>query len=233
MLKKSSILIVILILLQSFKTDYISPEDFFGDSYQEAVDYLNKNKNNLTKIFSEYRIDSKLAMSIVFPEIVRYSRFRDFAETSVLEVAYVMGGKTASDFSIGRFQMKPSFVEMLEEELMHETLLLIEFREIAEYPEFYSQHQIRRERLNRLMEQSWQLKYLCCFIKLAEIKYSPFLEKYPHNKLMIMSSAYNAGLNSTYEHLKTISETKTYPYGMRLPNRFSYYEVAEYFYKNN
>ncbi|MBS4012139.1 MAG: hypothetical protein KGZ97_00055 [Bacteroidetes bacterium] len=233
MLKKSSIIILLSVFSLSFSTDYISPEDFFGDSYTEALKYIEKNKKVLKTTFLKYDIEADIAISIVFPELIRYSRFRDFAETTALEVAYVVGGKSNADFSIGRFQMKPSFVEMLEEELMCETLLLIEFKEVAEYPENFTQAQIRRERLNRLMKQDWQLQYLCCFIKLAEAKYSDCIEKNPDDKLLILSSAYNAGLNASYEYLFKISETKTYPYGMLFPNRYSYFEVSQYYFDNH
>ena len=53
-------------------------------------------------------------IAIAFPEIIRYNAFSDLIEITSNRILYINGGKTASDFSIGLFQMKPSFVEDLE-----------------------------------------------------------------------------------------------------------------------
>lgn len=54
------------------------------------------------------------ALAIVSPELIRWTAFKDFFETTALELLYVKKGKTYADFSIGHFQIKPSFVEQLE-----------------------------------------------------------------------------------------------------------------------
>lgn len=45
---------------------------------------------------------------------MRYNALKDDIESESLKVLYVQFGKTYADFSIGVFQMKPSFAEGVE-----------------------------------------------------------------------------------------------------------------------
>ena len=65
-------------------------------------------------IFPEFGIRTELAVAVVFPELVRYSALMDFMETTAVKALYQQKGVKGADFSIGRFQMKPSFVADLE-----------------------------------------------------------------------------------------------------------------------
>lgn len=221
-------LLFLLLINHSFAQD-ITPLQYFGDSYNEAISYCEKKKMEINTIVSNYGISSEEAISIVFPEIIRYNRFQDFAETTSLEIAYVQGGRAIADFSIGRFQMKPSFVECLEQELLSYNDLLLKFKDVVTYETDASVEYIRSERIERLKQESWQLKYLACFIRLAEKRFAKELSDKPTERLLILSSAYNKGLNSSYSDLKMLSEKKTFPYGNAKTGRFSYYDVANYF----
>lgn len=208
----------------------LNPKQYFGDSYTEAVEFFIAKRVDIDSVFSQYNIQVDEAIAIVFPEVIRYNRFRDFAETYALELAYVNGGKEFADFSIGHFQMKPSFVENLESELSADTILSHQFKRIISYSLDMSLQDIRRERINRLKQFSWQIQYLACFIRLAEKRFASDLKEKSEERLLILSSAYNMGLNSNYKDLKILSETKTFPYGKSIMGRFSYYDVANYFY---
>jgi len=207
----------------------LTPREFFGDSYDDAVNYCESQKKGIASLLSGYGISSEEAVSIVFPEIIRYHRFRDFAETLALEVAYVRGGKGLADFSIGRFQMKPSFVEFIEYDLLNYRDLLLLFNDIVTYSSGSTGDSIRSERVGRLKQETWQLKYLACFIQLSEKHFARELNEKPEERLLILSSAYNKGLKSSYNELKALSATKTFPYGTTKSGRFSYYDVARYF----
>jgi len=213
----------------SFAED-ITPRQYFGDSYNEAIRYCQNQKTSINSLFTRYGISPEEAISIVFPEIIRYNRFSDFAETTALEVAYVQAGKNVADFSIGHFQMKPSFVESLEQELLNYRDLFQKFKEVITYEPNSSNEFIRSERIERLKQEVWQLQYLACFIRLAEKRFAKELNSKPQERLMILSSAYNKGLNSTYAELKRLSESKTFPYGKSIVGRYSYFDVANYFF---
>jgi hypothetical protein len=225
---------ILALLLCLIKIDVIAeeltPAQYFGDSYTEAVNFCDSNRANIKSGLAKYKIPVDEAIAIVFPEVIRYNRFSDFAETTALELAYVQGGKTYADFSIGRFQIKPSFVEMLEEQLLQNQNLLQQFSDIVNYSPNLSAKEIREERIKRLKQFDWQLKYLACFIKLSEVKYCQELVGNPQERLLILSSAYNRGLNSTYKELKLLSEKKTFPYGTSIASHFSYFDVANYFF---
>ncbi len=210
----------------------ISPEQYFGDSYNDAINFCTKNKKEFTAILQKHGIVEQISSAIVFPELIRYNRFRDFAETSALELLYINHGKKVADFSIGRFQMKPSFVETIETLLRNDSLLKNEFDCELKYPTADSS-EIRKIRLDRLKNQEWQFLYLACFIKLAEKAYSNYMNDNPENQLLILSSAYNRGFGATYDELKILSETKTFPYGNKHLGRYSYYDIAKFYYSNH
>ncbi len=224
-------LFVILVSNSIIASD-LSPEEYFGESYQEALVFYKSNSRIFNSFFSKWNINADLAISVVFPEILRYNRFRDFLETSALELAYISGGKEMADFSIGRFQMKPSFVEMLEEETLNSQELKVKLSEVFTYPSSFTEPDKRRERVERLKQQEWQLLYLACFISLTENRFKKEIEANDSDRLLILSSAYNLGLRASYSDLIKISQLKTFPYGNLSMGRFSYFDVASYFYQN-
>ena len=54
-----------------------------------------------------------MAIAVVFPELIRYSALRDKIEITLLKSLYIYKGDDYADFSIGQFQMKPSFAELI------------------------------------------------------------------------------------------------------------------------
>jgi hypothetical protein len=85
--------------------------EIFGADYEYAVNKIEENSwwaDTLVK----NNIDPQFALSVIFPELIRYSSISDFIEVKALEVLYVQYGKDYSDFSIGLFQMKPEFAEI-------------------------------------------------------------------------------------------------------------------------
>ncbi len=211
----------------------ISPQEYFGDSYSEALRFCQHNRLELLKVCTLYKVDPSLALSVVFPEIIRYNRFRDFAETAILEIAYIQSGKSYADFSIGRFQMKPSFVETLENELREYPTLYNEFFEVSSYPNDFNEVSVRRERIARLKQTQWQLIYLACFIRLAQERFAQHISENQDEELLIISYAYNAGLKTSFSRIKQLSSDCLTPYSKLSYGRFSYYDVSSFFYKNH
>jgi hypothetical protein len=232
---KKALLFLVLINLAaisySFAADKLS--DVFGPSYDEALSYFHINRPEIESFFRPYNIDPQLAIAIVFPELIRYNRFRDFAETKALEVLYVRGGKERADFSIGQYQMKPSFVEDLEEELYHHPHLLNRFLDILDYHPQWKEQQVRQERIIRLNSKYWQRKYLACFIEIIQSMHYNRLSEHPDDLLLILASAYNMGIHADYFNMKRLSEIPLFPYGKSPSSVFSYYQVSLSFYKNS
>ena len=85
----------------------------FGNDYKNALNYFKKYKTFSRNILKENNVDAEIIIPILFPERIRYSIVRDFFETAFLEAIYTSQGSDYIDFSIGDFQMKPSFIEKL------------------------------------------------------------------------------------------------------------------------
>lgn len=224
--------IATLLFSSSINANALSPEEYFGESYHESVAFYKKNLVHFKQYFNAFGINSDLAISVVFPEIIRYNRFRDFAETTALELAYVTGGSTVADFSIGRFQMKPSFIENLEAEIEKSSQLKLKFAKIVTYKANCTELERRKDRVARLKQSHWQSLYLACFITIANERFKREINSNPSEQLMILSSAYNLGLTASYPDLAKVSQQKTFPYGSLSMGRFSYFDVANYFYQN-
>lgn len=225
--------VLICILITFFAGGDLTPKDFFGESYIEAVSFVKKNEEYLKNYLKPLGIDPNIAIAVVFPEIIRYNRFRDFIETSTLELAYVSGGKDVADFSIGHFQMKPSFVEVIENEVLKNKHYQSLFSDVITYKANATVYEVRQERISRLKQFRWQVRYLACFITIAKDRFNEEIAKNPNELLLILSSAYNLGLLANYSDLVRISKLKTFPYGTHSLGRFSYYDVANFYYQNS
>ena len=95
----------------AFSVNY--PKEF-GDDWTSAVQFIDAHHAAWKPLFEEFGVDARLAEAIVFPELIRYSRWQDEIETAAVNGLYVLQGTSGANFSIGRFQMKPSFAEEVE-----------------------------------------------------------------------------------------------------------------------
>ena len=93
-------------------------QTIFEKEWKEAEKYITGQKEIWMVIFSEFGLRAELAEAVVFPELVLYSALQDCIETTAVKGLYLQGGTRGADFSIGRFQMKPSFAEALERDWM-------------------------------------------------------------------------------------------------------------------
>jgi len=123
---------------------------------------------------------------------------------------YVNKGKEASDFSTGYFQMKPSFLENLEnyvantEDLKTYQWVLIQNKDEKE---------ARKERINRLANLQWQLRYLKVFWFVAEYKYQNINFKSTEEKIRFYATAYNYGFTKPESEITKYQSAKKFPSG--------------------
>lgn len=208
----------------------INPENYFDSQYTDAIAFCHSKKDIVLTSLSDCAIPANMAMSIVFPEMLRYSFWKDILETKALEILYISMGKEAADFSIGWMQMKPSFAEMVELHLTKDTLLLNKYSELISDNKNLESETVRKERIRRLQQFEWQLKYLGAFTDLNVKKLRsagiPFEEMLPY-----LAAAYNKGMDCEPEELKKFANTRTFPYGPGRNNPFSYVKLSEYFYQ--
>jgi len=163
--------------------------------------------------------------------LIRYSNVQDMLETSALELIYVESGSSAADFSIGRFQMKPSFAEAIEEEVKSNAILNSNYKKLP-FSEKNSNVQNRKERIARLQSLDWQLMYLNAFVSICKIKFRNEEFESNNDSLSFYSSAYNTGFKKSSEDIRSNCLKCYFPYGTKYKGKqYSYADVACYFNK--
>lgn len=209
-------------------TDY---SDIFGEDYRDALRFLERKQAQFVAVCPQGRAAE--GMAIVFPELVRYSLLRDLLETQALELFYVDEGSHVVDFSIGRFQMKPSFVEQLEAYTRRHPELPLS-APIASYPLESTEKERRQLRLSRLRKLDWQLRYLAAFQAICQQRF-PFLDTLtPAERVRFLAAAYNAGFAHSAAYIRQSATKKLFPYGTHYRGeQYSYAEIAVYFSENH
>lgn len=173
---------------------------------------------------------SRFMQALVFPEVMRFSSLKDDIETESLRTLYVQLGEEYANFSIGLFQMKPSFAQQVEQKAIlllgdsinHELQLCITAANASAE---------REERINRLQDKDWQLIYLTAFICICDkiYSYKDFMNE--ADQLQWYATVYNAGFNKTdaYISKKVVQENFYLNQGMP-DKKFKYAAIAGWFY---
>jgi len=225
-------LLIILNFLFSFSMkENVKFDVVFAEDYKSALEYLQQHKTAFKKAGAVYHHQPELLYTIVFPELMRYSLMSDLLETSALEYLYVNHGGSVSDFSIGHFQMKPSFVEQLETEIAHSEILKKEYAAVILYPATTPLHQ-RAQRLQRLKSAQWQLVYLNAFVASVELKTKNLSFKTMEDSLKFYAAAYNSGFTRPPAEIIASASGCFFPYGARYKGaQYAYADVALYFHR--
>lgn len=227
------VLINIIALLFAFNTNTSGDLKVFRENYHNEIRYAYfhyaKIKDQIISQSKKYHTDTSVVSAIVFPELIRYSIYKDFLETNLLEYLYIDYGSKASDFSIGLFQIKPSFVEQLEKEVAAQK----EMNRFSFITVFKSSDikEIRSERLARLKSIEWQIEYVNCFYTLMEFKFGDINFPDIRDKIRFYSTAYNHGFNCSDSEIYVWENKKTFPHGYRSSRvNYSYSDISILFY---
>ena len=103
---------------------------YLGSEATEALAYAAAS-SVLQDCTSE--LPTHLLTPVVLPEVARFNGFSNFFETAALEAFYVEDGSGVVDFSIGPFQMKPSFAERVEHRVAAQPSLRQRFPKLASF----------------------------------------------------------------------------------------------------
>ncbi len=208
----------------------------FSAEYKDALKLLFDNKAIIKKMIpTEYQAE---AIACVFPEMVRFSEVRNMIETSSLEMLYVSWGNRYADFSIGFFQMKPSFVESMENYVQQNNLSaqiympLISQNEIK--PNEGEKEQIKNKRQNRIKNlRTWegQLTYLKAFWQIVNIHFKNKTFASNTEKVHFFATAYNRGFLNTEQDIMEWQKKNFFPYGKVFKGKqYNYGTIAQEFY---
>jgi hypothetical protein len=218
-MKKSIIILFLFLTSASFTSNKYSldPKERLFSFKNEGIEYYRKEINRAFSLLKKEKkkIDLELhknekaqILSIAFPEMLRYDSYSDYLETSSNRILYVNEGKKASDFSTGYFQMKPSFIEDLENYVANtESLKPYSWIVILKKNEI----EARKERVNRLGNFQWQLRYLKVFWFVAEYKYKNIGFKTTPDKIRFFATAYNYGFTKPDKEITKYQSVKKYP----------------------
>lgn len=199
----------------------------FGKNYEFAENFIRQNHHLFIKTFNNEK-DARIASAIVFPELIRYNTLRDKIETGALRALYVQYGANYADFSIGLFQMKPSFAEYLEKQQSKATNTPNWMCDALQDAES------RSRRITRLSTLQGQMTYLSMFYNLMENRFGkyPFLSD--EEKTRFYATAFNTGSNRSYDEIIALCHIKLFHTSIIKSNItpcFSYSDVAIYFYR--
>lgn len=176
--------------------------------------YCDQHRTEWRQVWEQFDVPCDLAEAVIFPELIRYSLFQDKMETGSVKARYVSRGAEGCDFSIGRFQMKPSFAEALEKRWMRSGLA----RQYDLYFDTKDNETARRIRISRLEKEEWQCIYLAVFLRMLYLDYGSFdkqgerirdgIESLPvKEQVRLAATAYNRGcrwVNPGYGPLEEI-----------------------------
>jgi hypothetical protein len=217
-------------MTQDSLTDTLDYPAIFGKDYQFAVGLIEQEAWMADTLLG-HGLDPDFALSIVFPELIRYSSIIDYAQLTGLEVLYVQYGTGYADFSVGWFQMKPSFAERIEADLLRNRLE-DSFPSLSHLrPDTSSSADSRRERLLRLKDPYFQLLYLEAFIRIVDDKYSSLMCDSESGRLAFYATAYNTGYFKNESVIREEMKKKRFYKGMdATPERYSYADISLSYY---
>jgi hypothetical protein len=212
-------------------TNFSGEKPPFLPDYSDAKIFFSANRSAFAEICDRYDLPAVELLSVVAPENYRYARFRDWLETAGLELAYVHGGRDMVDFSIGPFQIKPSFAEDLEAAIARDPDLARTFPELLPQAGV-SQQMARQERLRRLEDTEAQMRYVCAFWSHTTARYPELARLSAESRIAFVGAAYNLGIHAPADEIRSWQTIRAFPYGRksRAP-QCSYAEAAVAFYR--
>ena len=207
----------------------INYKDLFGDDWKKAEIFEKENRTWMEKLLTENYISYPLAVAVIFPELVRYSALRDKMEITLLKALYINLGNNYANFSIGRFQMKPSFAESIIEQSPavtdHKSGPTLKSKE-----NFEDIINFRKSVVTDLEDPKTQINYLILFLKICEKKYKLNRED-EISRLKFLATAYNCGINKNAEEIENMTDKKFFNTRLFKTENYSYADVSVFWYK--
>jgi hypothetical protein len=226
-------LIISLIVSVSVNSGFSQSSDYkeiFGDDWNKALSFERENRSWMEPILVRNHIPYPLAIAVIFPELVRYSALRDKMEITLLKALYINLGDEYANFSIGQFQMKPSFAEIIREQASSVLGRRSEivFKNPSEYDGISN---FRKSIINDLEDPRTQLNYLIVFFKICEKNYKTNrMEEY--TKVKFLATAYNYGIDRSAASIEAMIDKKYFNTKIYKTENYCYSEISAFWYKN-
>jgi hypothetical protein len=215
--------------------------EFFGSDYPK----IEKQLQQLEAKFVNYSVlrlpqylrtqtdslaTSRLMACVVFPEMLRYSRFSDYFETLSLQIGYINGGRNLVNFSIGTFQMRPSFAEDLELEIATRGLS----HKFPQLQHTGSPRDQRQTRIEKLGQTDGQIAYLAAFVAVASQRFPPATQANSAALVEFYAAYYNLGLHATAAEIRVWAQREAFPMGSQFRGKqYRYAAISLDYYRQN
>jgi hypothetical protein len=151
-----------------------------------------------------------------------------------LKYLYVSEGKEYADFSVGYFQMKPSFAEMVEQDA--NKLLDPFFLQSSGFDKLKTatdNEEARKARVGRITHTEQQIIYLCAFYKICQLNFAGKSFASVNDKLKFYATCYNAGYRRSYEDLAAVQAKKYFHTGkIWVSTLYNYADISNYYFDN-
>jgi hypothetical protein len=207
----------------------VNYEKIFGEGWKKALSFEKENRSWMEPLLSKNNISYPVAIAVIFPELVRYSALRDKMEVTLLKALYINLGEDYANFSIGQFQMKPSFAEMIRSQTrdaMGKKSEII-FKRRSEYDNIYS---FRSDIVSDLEDPKTQFNYLIVFLKICEKKYRTN-RKDETEMVKFLATAYNYGIGKSEARIESMIDKKFFNTKLFKTENYSYADVSLFWYK--
>lgn len=217
-----------LLFLSSMSAFSVNHKKAFGEDWMKAEQYVKEHHAEWKGIFDELGVNAMVAEAIVFPELIRYSHWQDIIESAAVSTLYVTQKNT--NYSIGRFQMKPSFTEELEREWNHSALA----RRYGFVFDITDTSTARSNRVKRLQSIQGQCRYLAIFIRLQQVRHPELLRCSKQEQVRRLATLYNCSYKATWKELNSLSHEKQFHTDMIKTHHTSLYcyaDIAVEYYK--
>lgn len=210
------------------------PADYsliFGRDWEKANAFLIENKSWMEPVLKRNNIPYKLAAAIIFPELVRYSALRDKMEITLLKALYINIGEEYANFSVGQFQVKPSFATNVRREAppVLSRRSGIVFRDPSEFEDISN---YRKSIITDLEDTRTEFNYVVAFIKICERRYD-ISRKDEEARVKFLATAYNYGFDRTEQQIEKMMDKKFFSVTLLKSTVYSYQEISLFWYNNN
>jgi hypothetical protein len=201
----------------------------FGDDWTKALHFESDNRSWMEPVLEKNNISYPLAVAVIFPELVRYSALRDKMEITLLKALYINLGDNYANFSIGQFQMKPSFAEMIREQAnsVMNGRSGISFKQRSDYDDIKD---YRKSIVKDLEDPKTEFSYLVAFIKICGKNFRTNRMD-DVTSLKFLATAYNFGIDKNSAEIENMTDKKFFNTKLFKTENYSYADVSLFWYK--
>lgn len=209
------------------RPDYVSE---FGKDWVNAESILFLHEEVFHNLADSFSVPYNEIIPIIFPELIRYSALQNKIEVSLLKTLYVYKGKDYADFSIGIFQMKPSFAEQIRNLSYQSNNPSL--RKLFDNDFDSEKEDHRKQLVTELNNPVTEFKYLIAFFKIANQIYHGKHWNSVDEKVRHFATLYNCGVQHSEGYIREMSRQKYFSTTVFGPY-YCYADIASYYFNKS